>query len=248
MEPLEKEKGAAGQGALSQIPPESYRTKSPAELLGAGKTRADLNFPDVKNDYELDNALIGQTVTSNGCVVKAPWVRKDFNTPGYWSEGYIKPCAAYLSYIKKDTVPSGTSIEYSLTKKKGFSRQFTASTEVKVGVSAGIFGCETSLEVTTGFSYSETINEETTETWKKTLTGPQDYWTFQPVLLYAWKVNANALSYMSPKPSLYYTSGKTTYIFSPVFRNSPSTIDKDIGYLSLQTVIEYMCNEAWSRW
>ncbi|MFY1825592.1 hypothetical protein ACN47A_06755 [Myxococcus fulvus] len=264
----------AGQ-ATGKFPPESYPTKSIEQLLGRGKTRADLVFPDVHNDYELDNALIGQTVTNNGCIVKSDWISttvnpdtlhlisgsmggqrstKEPSDPAIKAQvaASMKPIAAYLAYIKKDSVPSGVQEGYTLRKKKGFSRQFTTSTEVKSSVTAGFMACEATLEVTTSFSYSETIEEEVEETWTKTLTGPQDYWTFQPVVIYAiripkWRSNFGGERYGTIGP-YYFFRNDNAYSFMPLFRNSPSTLDREIGYLSLQTVAEYLQNEAWGRW
>jgi hypothetical protein len=249
-EPKPKTKPGDGK-FIGTYPAEPYPTKSIAELLGPGKGRANLNFPDVHNDYELDNALVGQTVTSNGCIVQSNWLPGPVIPAGDgWStSSYIKPIAAYLAYIKKDTVPSGVQESYSLTKKKGFTRQFTTSASVTSSVSAGIFGCEASLEVTTGFSYSETINEETTETWTRTLTGPQDYWTFQPVIVYAHRVAKGLFDRDSNWARLpRYVSGNIGFVFVPVFRNTPSVIDREIGYLSLNDVVSYLSNEAWGRW
>ncbi|KAG0343216.1 hypothetical protein BG005_002536 [Podila minutissima] len=91
-----------------------------------------------------------------------------------------KPCSAYLHYVEAKIL-SGTE-EHTLRKFKGFTSRFTASVEVKAGVKGGIFGCEASLEVTTGFSYGEEITEEKEETWKTTVS-PGKYVVYQTVVL-----------------------------------------------------------------
>jgi hypothetical protein len=271
--PEKSEAKPVEQAISGTIPAESYPT------ISARAGRANLAFPDVKNDYELDNALIGQTVKHNGAMVQVPWKSSQLTIRSKSGSGsgpgsvlvwqakinvQVRPVAAYLVYIKKESIPAGAHESYTLRKKKGFSRQFTTSIEVKAGVSAGIFGCEASLEVTTGFSYSETITDETEETWTRSVTGPRDYWTFQPCLVYAYKIPRPSSTGGGLFPitdsawdealkdafgSLYYARTQdVAYAFAPVYRNSPSIIDREIGYLSLSDVVGYLCNEAWSRW
>jgi len=99
----------------------------------------------------------------------------------------VKPCAAYLHYVEMKTVP--VQEQYTFTKFKGFITRFDTTTSVTAGVSAGIIGCNASLEMTTEFSYGEKITAQTQESWTVT-TFPGTYVVFQQVLVYAYPSRA----------------------------------------------------------
>ncbi|KAN0042623.1 hypothetical protein ACTA71_011432 [Dictyostelium dimigraforme] len=65
-----------------------------------------------------------------------------------------------------------------------FTSGFQTGEEVKASASVGFFGCEASLEVTTGFEYEATVSSETTQSWKQTLT-EGTYIVYQNVPVYA---------------------------------------------------------------
>ncbi|KAG0233476.1 hypothetical protein BGW42_007433 [Actinomortierella wolfii] len=175
----------------------------------------------------------------------------------------MKPCAAYLHYIESKVL-SGTS-EHTLRKLKGYTSRFNVSAELKAGIKAGIFGCEASLEVTTGFSYGEDISQETEETWKTTVA-PGKYVVYQTVVVYAcrfdrdpkkicWDPNAKA-KIREQNPSMKFYDGKGShsddlYFFMPLYRNSPFTIpysDNLVDDIAFDTLTDYLMGDGFSKW
>ncbi|KAG0009452.1 hypothetical protein BGZ81_003380 [Podila clonocystis] len=173
-----------------------------------------------------------------------------------------KPCSAYLHYVEAKIL-AGTE-EHTLRKFKGFTSRFTASMEVKAGVKAGIFGCEASLEVTTGYSYGEDITEEKEEIWKTTVS-PGKYVVYQTIVLYAYRFDPATISseqsitkanIRENNSSIKFYDGKGSfskylYFFVPLYRNSPFTIPyhddlvDDIGY---DTLIGHLMGTGFPKW
>jgi hypothetical protein len=177
----------------------------------------------------------------------------------------VKPCSAYLHYVEAKIL-AGTE-EHVLRKFRGYTSRFNASTEVKAGVKAGIFGCEASLEVTTGYSYGEEITQETEETWRTTVD-PGKYVVYQTIVLYAYRFDPSTIYGLgSPgthtkenirenNPSIKFFDGvgsfsKYLYFFVPMYRNSPFTIPytddlvDDVGY---DTLINHLMGPGFSKW
>ncbi|EGC38439.1 hypothetical protein DICPUDRAFT_75959 [Dictyostelium purpureum] len=168
----------------------------------------------------------------------------------------IKPVAALRSFISSQTVV-GTQ-EHELTKKKGYSTTFTASTSLKSSISGGIGECEASFEVTTEFSYSQNSYEEKSETWTTTLT-EGSYTLYQNILLYAFKVDAAADPairdvFTKDSPDLTFYQRPNTqewYLFVPTYMNSPFTISfssDTYDPVSEDDVISYLMNNGYSKW
>jgi hypothetical protein len=206
-----------------------------------------LNLQVAKNNFELDNCLIGSTI-KEGCVVLANWVtgkRIIFNNTTY--NTLTKPVGAYMVYLKKEFIPQGISEKHAFTKRKGYTSSYTASIEIKATAGFNVFGCETSLEVTTGFSYTSTIEEETTETWERTVTGPAEFWTYQPVLVYATQIRdtPDMRSYLQRD---YFSKNGKLYIFTPVFRNSPTVSNTPVNPLDYKDFTNYLINDGFSKW
>ncbi|KAM9963943.1 hypothetical protein ACTFIW_005584 [Dictyostelium discoideum] len=157
----------------------------------------------------------------------------------------VRPCAAFMRYIK--SYPIVGTVEQTLEKKKGFTSRFNTSVEVKASVSTGFFGCEASLEVTTGFEYGETVTSEKTETWKQTLT-EGSYIVYQNVLVYAYTANlsqkyVNAFNKGNPGINMRYIDGFGGVIFVPVNRDDPFTLRyKDATWdpVEYNSLIDYL--------
>ncbi|KAN0008588.1 hypothetical protein ACTFIU_009312 [Dictyostelium citrinum] len=141
----------------------------------------------------------------------------------------VIPCAAFMRYIK--AYPVVGTVETSLEKRKGFTRRFNASIQVRSGVSLGIFGCEASLEVTTDFQYEHTINEEVTQTWKQTLS-EGTYLVYQNVLVYAFifpktypdRIIELINEYNPGVTFNYIPTLNASVMFVPLNRNDPFTL------------------------
>jgi len=206
-----------------------------------------LDLEVAKNNFQLDNCLIGSTIKP-GCVVLADWVRGRpiiYNNVSY--NTLTKPVGAYMVYLKKEYIPGGISEKHSFTKKKGYTSSYTASIEVKASVGFNVFGCEASLEVTTGFTYGTTINEETEETWERTVTGPAEFWTYQPVLVFATQIKdtPDIRSYLQRD---YFSKNGKLYFFTPIFRNSPTVTNTAVNPLDYKEFTNYLMNEGFSKW
>jgi len=209
----------------------------------------------VKTNFEIDRQIKLKTPPDSLVMIDAGWQKFSKDKIA----GQIKPIAAYMNYI--DSLTLAGKLEKTIEKKKGFSQKFTASLEIKAGVSAGIFGCEASLEVTTGFSYEQEIKTEVTETWKETLEAGS-YCVYQNCILYAvklvipltitidkplfmeeWKVWIYTHEYGKPSNTFYY--------FVPCFRNDPFTIkytDELYRPIMYQELIDYVMGDGWNRW
>ncbi|KAK5581356.1 hypothetical protein RB653_001388 [Dictyostelium firmibasis] len=140
----------------------------------------------------------------------------------------VVPCAGFMRYIK--SYPVVGTVETSLEKKKGYTTRFATSTQVKASASAGFFGCEASLEVTTGFEYEETVTSETTQTWRQTLT-EGTYIVYQNVLVYAYifspfnKANMDNINANNQGVNLRHVpSLNASVMFVPINRDDPFTL------------------------
>ncbi|CAO3565646.1 unnamed protein product [Mortierella alpina] len=178
----------------------------------------------------------------------------------------VKPCAAYLHYVQPIIQP-GTS-EQTLHKFQGFTTRFNVSEEFKKSVKLGIKGCESNLGVTTKSSLGLDIEVETKETWKTTLPRG-NYAVFQTVLLYAYRIDLNAVVVDAgvcsqkvrafvrdrlPALTLYDGQGSFSdylYFFVPVFRNDPFTVrwsDRLYDAVEQDALIEYLMGDGVPRW
>ncbi|KAN0023290.1 hypothetical protein ACTFIU_011457 [Dictyostelium citrinum] len=107
----------------------------------------------------------------------------------YENEGYkdvpvwITPCSAFMRYIK--SYPIVGTVTETMEKKKGFTNRFLSTSETKASVSVGFFGCESSMEVTSGYEYEDTVTSEETRSWSQTLN-EGSYIVYQNVLVYAY--------------------------------------------------------------
>lgn len=200
----------------------------------------------------VDLKMILPTTTDNGNIMSWPFDAK------------VKPCAAYLHYNGAEVL-SGTQT-HTLRMKKGFSNKFATSVQVKASASAGIFGAEVSMEVTTGFSYEQTISTEQEETWTTTVA-PGKYVNYQSVLLYAYRVNPEMFPGVpgfpsipdrirSANPGIKFYDGKGSYakylyFFVPVYKNRPFTIpyhDDLVDDVAFDTLTDHLVNSAFSKW
>jgi hypothetical protein len=135
-----------------------------------------MDFNDIStvtNNYELDSALIGPTA-QQACVVNVGgWLdAQPIVTGGRAYETYTKPIGAYMLYISQQYIPTGETTSHTFEKMKGYTRSFSLSVSVTASVGANIMGCDASLSVTTGFTYTNEITQATTETWEDSVTGP----------------------------------------------------------------------------
>jgi hypothetical protein len=116
--------------------------------------------------------------------------------------------------------------------------RFGASVEVKARVSVGIFGCEASLEVTTGFSYDQTIETEVTETFKETLAGPAEYWTYQSCLYYCLRYEGQS----NKSGVRYHYIGLE--IQAHVYRDTPTVVNVAIEPYSRDDFENYLWRQS----
>ncbi|KAI9240051.1 MAG: hypothetical protein BYD32DRAFT_409431 [Podila humilis] len=265
--------------AVERIPEQLESVVAHAIAKSQPRAKFDLNrCAIVESNFQLDKALSLKNPPDAACIVTVPKgkeVETTVNLKVLVNVGIIempmnipvavhtKPCSAYLHYVEAKIL-AGTE-EHTLRKFKGYTSRFTASVEVKASASAGIFGCEASLEVTTGFSYGEEITEEKEETWKTTVA-PGKYVVYQTIVLYAYRVDPSAIivgnspvdkaNIRKHNPSVKFYDGKGAfskylYFFVPMYRNSPFTIPyndglvDDVGY---DTLIDHLVNSGFSKW
>ncbi|EAL65987.1 hypothetical protein DDB_G0282815 [Dictyostelium discoideum AX4] len=230
------------------------------------------SFNNPKNVFNLDQA---QTANTNFAIdrhikmkvppdplvfIKMPrsklvwaWVKISTGSSTTSLIGSFTPCAAYMRYIK--SYPVVGTVEQTMEKKKGFTSRFNASTEIKASASAGFFGCEASLEVTTGFEYEETVTSETTHTWKQTLT-EGTYIVYQNVLVYAYTIvlslnQTNTINQYNPGMNLRYIQQiDRAVMFVPINRDDPFTLryqDATWDPVEYDSLINYLVANP-SKW
>ncbi|KAF2069006.1 hypothetical protein CYY_009675 [Polysphondylium violaceum] len=163
----------------------------------------------------------------------------------------VYPCAAFMRYVK--SYPIVGTVTQTLEKRRGFTRRFSVSLSVTLGVSAGIGGCESNLSVTTEFSQEETISTEKTESWSQTLTEGK-YSVFQNALVYAFKLldKDKFDQFKSNNKDIEFFEIKGDhYFFAPVNRNDAFTIhysDSDNEPVEYDDLIKYLVShpEKWN--
>jgi len=239
---------------LYEIDPEEAKKQNiPRPLSIKPKTAFDPNQSVMcESNFQIDKAIKLKTPPDSMVMIKTNWF-KMVDAPFE-----VKPIAAYMNYIDSFTVP-GTQ-ENTLTKKNGYSSRLVVSAEIKAGASAGIYGCNASLEVTTGFSYEQTITSEITETWKQTLPSGS-YVVYQNCLLYAYKFHCREGAIFSDKLFMaryaaqgvkwYSRDDGYFYFFVPVFRNDPFTLkysDQLYDPVPYDTVIAYVSESGFEKW
>ncbi|KAF2076122.1 hypothetical protein CYY_002584 [Polysphondylium violaceum] len=224
-----------------------------------GVPTASSNFDPAKSrtcnsNFEIDEAIKLKSPPDSMVMVNAPWTEMAGEVPFK-----VKPICAYMNYINSLTVPG--TIEKTLEKKNGYSSRFQTSVEIKAGVSAGIFGCNASLEVSTGFTYEETITSETTETWREILESGS-YVIYQNCVLYAYWVQqpggingavkvARLMGEYAESGIQWYEREGESYFFVPVFRNDPFTLkytDALYAPVPYNDIISYVTNSGSNRW
>ncbi|KAK5575443.1 hypothetical protein RB653_006576 [Dictyostelium firmibasis] len=166
----------------------------------------------------------------------------------------VVPCAGFMRYIK--SYPIVGTVEQTLEKKKGYTSRFNTSVEVKASASAGFFGCEASLEVTTGFEYEETVTSETTQTWKQTLT-EGTYIVYQNVLVYAYIFspfnggNMELINAYNPGVNLRHVPSLNAFVmFVPINRDDPFTLryqDAVWDPVEYDVLVNYLASNP-SKW
>ncbi|KAN0004698.1 hypothetical protein ACTFIU_001936 [Dictyostelium citrinum] len=164
----------------------------------------------------------------------------------------VTPCSGFMRYIK--SYPVVGTVETSLEKRKGFTSRFQTSAEIKASASAGFFGCEASLEVSTGFEYEETVSSETIQSWKQTLT-EGTYIVYQNALVYAYDFgeynedNFNSINQLNPGVNLKRV-GNSAFMFVPINRDDPFTLryqDAVWDPVEYDTLIDYLAENP-NKW
>ncbi|KAM9983418.1 hypothetical protein ACTFIY_000139 [Dictyostelium cf. discoideum] len=162
------------------------------------------------------------------------------------------PCAAFMRYIK--SYPIVGTVETSLEKRKGYTQRFNVSAQIKASASAGFFGCEASLEVTTGFEYEETVSTEITQSWRQTLT-EGTYIVYQNVIVYAYLLiltenMVERLNRNNPGLNCRYIAHETIVFFVPINRDDPFTLryqDAVWDPVEYDDLISYLSNNT-NKW
>ncbi|KAF2073629.1 hypothetical protein CYY_005048 [Polysphondylium violaceum] len=238
---------------------EEILSKLPNELQEKIKPQlAFRNFDMTKCQTAKNNMEISAITSSQE--YPEPMCKFYFPTSSFVSFGLdviCKPVACYLDFIGNKVVPYQD--EYTLTKKKGSTVINSMSTEVTASASAGIFGCEVSMSVTTGYNYSKTITEEVTETWKQTLN-EGDYYTYQNYMLYVYNiVDADAFNFNDWAHKVRDNFGETIYtgkngklyFFLPVFRDDAFTKRYKEDFYSTVSRVDlknFLMNEGFNNW
>ncbi|KAM9983383.1 hypothetical protein ACTFIY_000109 [Dictyostelium cf. discoideum] len=195
------------------------------------------NFSDAKtanNNFTIDRHIKMKNPPDPFVFIKMPpskvvWSTVNLkvdNNQTFKASCRVIPCAAFMRYLK--SYPIVGTVETSLEKKKGFTQRFNVSLEVKASVSVGFFGCEASLEVTTGYEYEETVTSEVTQSWRQTLT-EGTYIVYQNVLVYAYVLiltenMVEVLNRNNPGINCKYVAFETIVFFVPVNRDDPFTL------------------------
>ncbi|MCY1042307.1 hypothetical protein OV208_13360 [Corallococcus sp. bb12-1] len=209
------------------------------------------NLKTVSDNFNLDNAIIGKTA-QQACIVRVEdWVSaKPIGAGGKLYPAFTKPIGALLEYISQRYIPDGTSSSHTFEKKKGYSSETSVSTEVKASVGVNILGCDASMEVTTGFTYTQGISSETTESWTDTVTGPATFYVYQAVLVYCTRVTANndTRAALSVGNTSYVERNGEFFFLALVFKDSPETLDESIQPVNEQDFNAYLLNAGWGRW
>ncbi|KAM9987421.1 hypothetical protein ACTFIZ_005436 [Dictyostelium cf. discoideum] len=164
----------------------------------------------------------------------------------------VIPCAAFMRYVK--SYPIVGTVETSLEKKKGYTQRFNVSAQIKASASAGFFGCEASLEVTTGFEYEETVTTEITQSWRQTLT-EGTYIVYQNVIVYAYLLiltqdMVERLNRNNPGLGCKYIAFETIVFFVPINRDDPFTLryqDAVWDPVEYDDLISYLSNNT-NKW
>ncbi|KAN0050438.1 hypothetical protein ACTA71_003562 [Dictyostelium dimigraforme] len=171
---------------------------------------------------------------------------------------FCKPIACFLDF-QGDKEIAGT-VKTTLTKKKGSSKSSTIKVEATASAGASIMGCEAKLSVTSGYSYTSTEMEETTETWEETLT-PGSYYKYQNIMMYAFCFNDKWGDFKDIDESwrlssstgikVYYGKDTQRYFFFPVYRDDCFTkLYKEDFYstVSFDEVSDYLTSDGKGRW
>lgn len=214
----------------------------------------DNSMPVVSNNFDLDNALIGETA-GTGCVICVDdWFEgSPLDTGTRIYPIFTKPAGGFQYYEGKFSVPAGVSINEQLTIYKGYSSNFSSSLEYKDSISAGIFGCDASMEITTGFSYGATIETSAEVSWQVAVDGGddgRDYWQYQVMILYATQVEdqPDVRSYLGRQAIQYTSKDGYLYYFVPVYRDAPSISSKPIRPISQSDMISYLLGDGFNEW
>ncbi|KAK5578519.1 hypothetical protein RB653_008191 [Dictyostelium firmibasis] len=171
----------------------------------------------------------------------------------YEGEGYkvvpvwVTPCSAFMRYIK--SYPIVGTVTQTMEKKKGFTNRFTSKDEIKSSVSVGFFGCESSLEVTTGYEYEETVTSEESRSWSQTLT-EGSYIVYQNVLVYAYIIYGgksqqfnDMINRNNPGLNVRYFRDDKSIFFVPINRDDAFTLryqDNTWDPVEYDVLIDYL--------
>ncbi|KAM9994241.1 hypothetical protein ACTFIZ_005565 [Dictyostelium cf. discoideum] len=152
------------------------------------------------------------------------------------------------------------TVKTTLTKKKGSSRSSTIHIDATASAGASIMGCDIKLSVTSGYSYTSTDMEETTQSWEETLT-PGSYYQYQNIILYAFMFDDEYDNFKLIDESwqlssvtgikVYYGKGTQRYFFFSVYRDDCFTkLYKEDFYstVSFDEVTNYLSTDGLNRW
>nr|AAB19231.1 The knockout of this gene causes small aggregate formation in Dictyostelium; Method: conceptual translation supplied by author [Dictyostelium discoideum] len=171
----------------------------------------------------------------------------------YENEGYkdipvwITPCSAFMRYIK--SYPIVGTVTETMEKKKGFTNRFLSTSETKASVSVGFFGCESSMEVTSGYEYEDTVTSEETRSWSQTLN-EGSYIVYQNVLVYAYiiyggsyKPYIDQMNKFNPGLNIKFFREDKCIFFVPINRDDAFTLryqDNTWDPVEYDVLIDYL--------
>ncbi|KAF2077554.1 hypothetical protein CYY_001172 [Polysphondylium violaceum] len=201
-----------------------------------------------RNKKVLCDIRLDGPIRVNGIIVQG-----NFGLPAEYQFEVSVVCN--LSSFVRSYYIEGIPSKMKMEKKKGFSKIFKTSQDIKKGVTGGILGCERSSVVTSGFEYEENIiPEESTQFWSQTLDQGK-HLVYQTQLIYAFKFKGNKedISYIAQfNPTLeFHEILDEFYFFVPIYRNDqyaiPPTSDQLQSPIEYDAMIEYLKNNplAW---
>lgn len=209
-------------------------------------------YPLASGDFEIDNYLKNLS-PRQACWVDGDTVYGDIYIGDQNWGTYSRPVFAYLDYVDRYPVPTGSNIEHTFTKRKGFTQTFTESVNVKYSVGAAIDIVNASSEISVGFEASQAWSSEVEESWTTTLQGPATFYTYQIVLVYAHRATSAANKF----PNAFKYNKKSTLIggwrtdlfyLSAINKNDLITVTSPVAPLTWNQVQQYVLFDHWNNW
>lgn len=210
------------------------------------------SYPWAHGNFEIDNYLNSLNPLP-ACWVEGDTVYGDVYIGDQNWGTYTRPIFAYLRYVDRYPVPSGSTVQHTFTKTRGFTYSFTESINMKYSVSANIDIVNASSEIDVGFSASQAWSEGTSETWSASLKGPATFYAYQIVLVYAHCATSAwgkcHSGFPHARASQLIDGWRTDmYYLSAIGKNETLTITNPVTPLTWDQVQQYILYDNWNAW